>query len=148
MPKKRKHWGLNILLLLVVIICVLAFTAHSRNWVRIEGDRMQILSGIFYEDIRISEMDSLKWVEKIPQMERVRGFSAWAFEKGTFKDSLVPEKRIRVFVDNLRHRKMKMVFGDTLTLYLNYSDSLRTDALYEKLINENNKATEQFSPKK
>jgi len=144
MVKRKKHWGLNLLLILVIIGCILAFIAHSKNWVRLEGDRLRILSGIFYEDIRVSNPDSLKWVEKIPQMERKRGFSAWSFEKGLFKDSLLPEKRIRVFVDNLRHRKIKMVFGDTLVLYLNLTDSLKTDALYLRFEDQKKNHTEQF----
>ena len=148
MPKKKRHWGLNVLLILAVIACILAFVAHARNWIRIEGDRFRILSGIFYEDIRLSTMDSLIWVDRIPQMERERGFSAWAFEKGIFKDSLMPEKRIRVFVDNLRHRKIKMVYGDTLTLYINYTDSLRTDALFEQIDVEKSRVNEQFLEQK
>ena len=148
MPKKKKHWGLNLLLILAIIACILAFVAHARNWIRIEGDRFRILSGIFYEDIRLGTMDSLVWVDRIPQMERERGFSAWAFEKGIFKDSLLPEKRIRVFVDNLRHRKIKMVYGDTLTLYINYTDSLRTDALFELIDLEKSRVNEQFLEQK
>lgn len=144
MAKRKRHWGLNLLLILVIILCILAFTAHSKNWIRLEGDRLRILSGIFYEDIRISEMDSLKWVEMIPQMERERGFSAWSFEKGSFNDSLLPEKRIRVFVDNLRHRKIKMVYGDTLTLYFNLADSLETELLYQEFANQKSDAAEQF----
>ena len=132
MVKRKRHWGLNLLLILAIVLCFIAFLAHAKNWVRLEGDRLRILSGIFYEDIPISEMDSLKWVDRIPQMERERGFSAWSFEKGTFRDSLLPEKRIRVFVDDLRHRKIKMVYGDTLVLYLNLTDSLQSDALYRQ----------------
>ena len=133
MAKRKRYWGLNLVLILAILLCILAFTAHAKNWVRVEGDQLRILSGIFYEDIRISEMDSLKWVEKIPQMERKWGFSAWSFEKGTFTDSLLPEKRIRVFVDNLRHRKIKMVYGDTLVLYLNLADSLQSETLFQQL---------------
>ena len=144
MAKRKRHWGLNLLLILAVIACILAFTAHSKNWIRVEGDRLRILSGIFYEDLRISEMDSLKWVDKIPQMERERGFSAWAFEKGTFKDSLLPEKRIRVFVDNLRHPKIKMVYGDSLLLYVNLADSLKTDELFQQFELQKTMAAGQF----
>ena len=135
---------MNLLLILAVITCVMAFIAHAKNWVRLEDDRLRILSGIFYEEIQISQMDSLKWVDKIPQMERERGFSAWSFEKGTFKDSLMPEKRIRVFVDNLRHRKIKMVYGDTLVLYFNLTDSLKTEALYQKFQIQKSGDAEQF----
>lgn len=130
MPKRKRHWRLNLLIIIVVMLCILAFVAHAKNWIQKEGDRVQILSGIFYEDIKLGQMDSLIWVDKIPQMERKRGFSAWAVEKGTFVDSLNPDKRIRVFVDNLRNRKIKMVYGDSLVLYLNYADSVKTDELF------------------
>ena len=132
MPKRKRHWGLNLLIIIVVIVCILAFVAHAKNWIQTEGDRIQILSGIFYEDINLGQMDSLIWIDKIPQMERKWGFSAWAVEKGIFVDSLYPDKRIRVFVDNLRNRKIKMVYGDSLVLYLNYSDSVKTDVLFNR----------------
>lgn len=144
MPKRKRHWGLNLLLILAIIASILAFAAHARNWIRLEEDRFRILSGIFYEDIRISTMDSILWVDKIPQMERERGFSAWAFEKGNFKDSLFPEKRVRVFVDNLRHRKIKMVYGDTLVLYVNNRDSLQTEVLFRDLEAQKRNTKEQF----
>lgn len=133
-----------MLIVLVVIACILAFVAHSKNWIKTEGDRVQILSGIFYEDIQISKMDSLIWVDKIPQMERKRGFSAWAVEKGVFIDSLNPDKRISVFVDNLRNRKIKMVYGDSLVLFLNYSDSSKTDVLFTKLSAQKELSKAQF----
>ena len=132
------------MIVLVVIACILAFVAHSKNWIKTEGDRVQILSGIFYEDIQISKMDSLIWVDKIPQMERKRGFSAWAVEKGVFIDSLNPDKRISVFVDNLRNRKIKMVYGDSLVLFLNYSDSSKTDVLFTKLSAQKELSKAQF----
>jgi len=144
MPKRRRHWGLNVLIVLVVIACILAFVAHSKNWIKTEGDRVQILSGIFYEDIQISKMDSLNWVDKIPQMERKRGFSAWAVEKGIFIDSLNPDKRISVFVDNLRNRKIKLVYGDSLVVFLNYSDSVKTDVLFGQLTEQKEISKAQF----
>ena len=122
----------------------MAFVAHSKNWIKTEGDRVQILSGIFYEDIQISKMDSLNWVDKIPQMERKRGFSAWAVEKGIFLDSLNPDKRISVFVDNLRNRKIKMVYGDSLVVFLNYSDSIKTDVLFGQLTEQKEISKAQF----
>ncbi len=144
MPKRKRHFGLNVLIILVVIACILAFVAHSKNWIKTEGDRVQILSGIFYEDIQISKMDSLNWVEKIPQMERKRGFSAWAVEKGIFIDSLNPDKRISVFVDNLRNRKIKLVYGDSLVVFLNYSDSVKTDILFGQLTEQKEISKAQF----
>ena len=133
-----------MLIILVVIACIMAFVAHSKNWIKTEGDRVQILSGIFYEDIQISKMDSLNWVDKIPQMERKRGFSAWAVEKGIFLDSLNPDKRISVFVDNLRNRKIKMVYGDSLVVFLNYSDSIKTDVLFGQLTEQKEISKAQF----
>jgi len=144
MPKRKRHWGLNVLIIVVVIACVLAFMAHSKNWIKTEGDRVQILSGIFYEDIQISKMDSLNWVDRIPQMERKRGFSAWAVEKGIFIDSLNLDKRISVFIDNLRNRKIKMVYGDSLVVFLNFSDSVKTDVLFGQLTEQKEISKAQF----
>jgi hypothetical protein len=144
MPKRKRHWGLNLLIIIVVIACILAFVAHAKNWIQTEGDRVQILSGIFYEDIKLGQMDSLIWVDKIPQMERKRGFSAWAIEKGIFADSLYPDKRITVFVDNLRNRKIKMVYGDSLVLFLNYSDSVKTDVLFNRFVELKESSKTQF----
>jgi len=144
MPKRKRHFGLNVLIILVVIACILAFVAHSKNWIKTEGDRVQILSGIFYEDIQISKMDSLNWVDRIPQMERKRGFSAWAVEKGIFIDSLNLDKRISVFIDNLRNRKIKMVYGDSLVVFLNFSDSVKTDVLFGQLTEQKEISKAQF----
>ncbi|NND15006.1 MAG: hypothetical protein HKN89_01630 [Eudoraea sp.] len=145
MPKRKRHWGLNILIILALVGCILAFMAHAKTWVKKEGDHYQILSGIFYENIRIGEMDSLVWVDKIPQLERKRGFSAWAIEKGLFKDSLYPDRKISVFVDNLRNRKIKMVYGDSLIIYMNYSDSLETDNLFDMLTEQKEVTSKQLN---
>ena len=97
---------------------------------------MQILSGIYYRELPFGELDSVLWKERIPQMERSHGFSFWAREKGIFTDSLYPQRPVYVFVDELRQHKIKVRYRDTLVLYLNFSDSLETQAMYQFLQNE------------
>tara|TARA_R110001583_G_scaffold72126_1_gene202314 strand:- start:6933 stop:7199 length:267 start_codon:yes stop_codon:yes gene_type:complete len=80
-------------------------------------------------------MDSVLWVDKIPPMERLNGFSAFEKEKGIFrefKDSLANEK-VNVYVDNFSDRKIKIVYKDSAKLYLNYNDSLETIRLFDVL---------------
>lgn len=133
MAKKKRHWLWNFLIVLTIGVCVLAFIAHYKNWTKIEGDHMRILSGVYYKEIKFDEIDSVIMVEKIPQMERINGFSAWAKEKGIFKDSLRPDISVRVYVDNLRQPKIKLVQNDSLWLYLNFTDSIETQHMYELL---------------
>ncbi|MCW5516465.1 hypothetical protein [Muriicola sp. Z0-33] len=133
MGKKKRHWLWNLLIVLTIFVCILAFIAHYKNWTKIEGDHLRILSGVYYKEIKFNQIDSVVMVEKIPQMERINGFSAWAKEKGIFKDSLRPDISVRVYVDNLRQPKIKLVQNDSLLLYLNFSDSLETQRMYEML---------------
>ena len=80
-------------------------------------------------------MDSVVWVDKIPPMERLNGFSAFEKEKGIFrefKDSLT-DKKVNVYVDNLWNQKIKVVYDDSLKLYINYADSLETVQLFNLL---------------
>ncbi|MDM9630077.1 hypothetical protein [Robiginitalea aurantiaca] len=138
MSRPKRHWLLNLLIIFSVILSVLAFAAHARNWKRIKEDRVQLLSGFYYEEIGFSEIDSMSWKDQIPQMERDHGFSFWAREKGRFKDSLYPERPILVFVDDLRQPKLKISYRDSLSLYLNFPDSLETRAMYELLLRKTN----------
>ena len=140
--RKRRHWFWNLLLIVSLLVCLLAFVAHYRNWTRLQPHRMQLLSGVYYVELPYAEMDSLMWVEKIPHMEREHGFSAGAREKGVFRDSLTPGRPVYVFVDNLRQAKIKIRYRDTLTLYLNFADSTETVSVFrlleQKLQTENN----------
>lgn len=136
MAKKKRHWLWNILIVVAVIACTLAFIAHYKNWTKIEGDHIRILSGVYYKELKFSDIDSVLMVDKIPQMERINGFSAWAKEKGIFKDSLSPEISVRVYIDNLRKPKIKMVHNDSLKLYLNFSDSAETQRMFEFLLDK------------
>ena len=134
MARAPRHWMLNLLIVLAVLFSLLAFALHSRNWTRLQEDRLQVLSGLYYEELAYSDLDSVLWVEKIPRMERRHGFSFWAREKGVFVDSLNPQRPVYVFVDDLRQHKIKLRYQDTLVLYLNFPDSLETRSMYQYLI--------------
>ncbi len=126
MKKRHRFW--NIVLVLTVIVSLLAFVVHYKNWTKVEPDQVKILSGFYYKKLRYSELDSVLMVDRIPPMERLNGFSALEKEKGLyreFKDSLTT-KKIHVYVDNLANQKIKVVYNDSSILYINHSDSLKT----------------------
>ncbi len=133
MARRKRHWFWNLLLVVCVIICALAFTIHYRNWTRLEPHRMQLLSGVYYVDLHYADINSVEWVPKLPQMERSSGFSAGALEKGVFRDSLRPGQRVYVLVDDLRQQKIRVHYRDSLTLFLNFSDSTETQSVYALL---------------
>ncbi|MEO9510996.1 MAG: hypothetical protein ABJN84_04640 [Flavobacteriaceae bacterium] len=132
MSKKRKYGLWNVLILLTLVTCALAFVLHYKNWHKIEEGKFRILSGVYYQKIPISEIDSIALVKKLPEMERSSGFSWMAREKGVFKDSLTPSK-VYVFVDDLRQQKIRLVHDDSLKIFLNFKDSLQTQEVYEFL---------------
>ena len=130
---KRKRTALwNVLIVGTVLVCLLAFVEHYKNWYSLEDGSLRILSGIYYRNIPLEEMDSLGLVDKIPKMERSSGFSWRALEKGVFRDS-INNKKVYVFVDDLHQRKIRLVHSDSLVLYLNLRDSLETQKLYAEL---------------
>ena len=133
MNRKKRHWVWNVLIIITLVICILAFVLHYKNWVRLKEDRIDILSGIYYTEVPYARLEQVEMVARIPAMERINGFSAWTTEKGVFKDSINPEKKVYVYVDDLRLPKIKIVQDDSLTLYLNLSDSTQTRQLYERL---------------
>ncbi|NNK18474.1 MAG: hypothetical protein HKP49_04925 [Maribacter sp.] len=125
---KKRHRFWNVVLVLTVIVSLLAFVVHYKNWTKVEPDQIKILSGIYYKKLKYSQLDSVLFVDRIPPMERLNGFSALEKEKGLyreFKDSLT-NKKIHVYVDNLANQKIKVVYNDSSILYINYSDSLKT----------------------
>jgi hypothetical protein len=98
------------------------------------------MSGFYKVDIRYQELDSAIFVQRMPAMQRLNGFSALEKEKGIFrefKDSLT-DKKVHVFVDNINQQKLKLVYKDSLTLYLNLKDSVRTVALMNDLVTKMN----------
>ena len=133
MSWKKRHWIWNLLIVATLIICALAFLAHYKNWTRIKEDRLEILSGIYYLELPYSEIDSVRMVAHIPQMQRINGFSAWMMEKGIFRDSIHANNKVHVYVDDLAREKMKVVYRDSLALYLNFTDSLETAKMYQLL---------------
>lgn len=130
--KKKRHWFWNLLIIITLFTALAAFTAHYKNWMRIESNYFSILSGIYYKKIPYSELDSVSMMPKIPKMERINGFSAMRVEKGIFLDSVTGYK-VRVFVDNLEHQKIRMVYQDSLLIFLNYRDSIETRKMFEFL---------------
>ncbi|WP_430965172.1 hypothetical protein [Spongiimicrobium sp. 2-473A-2-J] len=130
--KRKRHWLWNLLILITVITCVLAFTAHYKNWTKIGPDHIKILSGVYYVELPFADLDSIDMVVKIPSMERINGFSVKAIEKGIFTDSLTNTKTY-VYVDDLRQDKIRLVYRDSLKLYLNFTDSIQTRTLYDFL---------------
>jgi hypothetical protein len=133
---RLRFW--NLILIVTVIASFLAFAAHYKNWTKIKPDGIQVLSGFYYAHIKFSDLDSVLLVEKIPPMVRLHGFSALEKEKGifrAFRDSLTDNK-VYVYVDNLQLRKIKLVFHDSLHLYINLADSTETQQMYQFLLNK------------
>ncbi|SDE95748.1 hypothetical protein SAMN05421636_10916 [Pricia antarctica] len=132
---KKQHWLWNILAVVTVILCSLVFVMHYKNWTSTDTIEMKILSGFYYKKLKYSELDSVKFVEKIPPMERLNGFSAQEKGKGIyreFKDSLT-DKKVYVFVDNFSNQKIAVTYQDSLKLYFNFKDSIETQNTYQFL---------------
>jgi len=111
----------------------MAFAAHYKNWTRIEPDKMTILSGIYYHDVPFAKLETVAWIDKIPPMVRLNGFSAFEKGKGVyqeFKDTLT-DRKVYVFVDNFEQQKIHLVNKDSTQLFVNFKDSLETVALFD-----------------
>jgi uncharacterized protein YbcV (DUF1398 family) len=133
MRTKKGHWLWNILIVITVIVCLMAFAAHYKNWTRKDVDKMTILSGIYYHDLKFENLDQVDWVDKIPPMVRLNGFSAFEKGKGVyqeFKDTLT-DRKVYVFVDNFEHQKIHFINKDSSQLFLNMKDSLETVELFD-----------------
>jgi len=133
MATKKRHLLWNIVIVLTVIVCIMAFAAHYKNWTRIESDRMTILSGIYYHDLKFEDLDKIEWVDRIPPMLRLNGFSAFEKGKGVyqeFKDTLT-DRKVYVFVDNFEQQKIRFVNKDASQLYLNLKDSIETVEMFD-----------------
>lgn len=130
MKGKKRHWLWNLLIILTVIVSILSFMAHYKNWIWKKADRIQILSGIYYMELPFNSMNNVSMVSKIPSLDRKNGFSAWEKEKGIFRDSLNEEKLVYIYVDNLNDQKINLIYKDSLQLFINLSDSTKTKELY------------------
>ncbi len=112
---------------------MMAFAAHYKNWTRIEPDKMTILSGVYYHDLKFDDLEEVTWVDRIPPMVRLNGFSAFEKGKGVyqeFKDTLT-EKKVYVFVDNFEQQKIHVITKDASQLYLNLKDSTETVEMFD-----------------
>lgn len=133
MASKKRHWLWNILIVLTVAVCICAFAVHYKNWTRVAPDKMTILSGIYYHDLKYVDLDKVEWVEKIPPMVRLNGFSAFEKGKGVyqeFKDTLT-DKKVYVFVDNFEQQKIRVINKDSSQVFLNLKDSIETVEMYD-----------------
>ena len=130
--KKRNSWFWNVIIVLTVIVCAFGFGLHYKNWTSLEEGQLKITSGIFRQQIPIETIAEIEFVPKLPKLQRKKGFSWLAKEKGVFIDSL-SSRRVHVFVDDLRQPKIRMLHSDSLELYFNLSDSLETQMFYNKL---------------
>ena len=133
--RKRNSWFWNVVIVITLIGCAFAFGLHYKNWTNIEDAAFKVKSGIYSQKIPLTKINGIEFVPKIPEMERENGFSWLAREKGVFKDSITGGS-VYVFVDDLRQQKIKITHNDSLQLYFNLSDSLKTRALYETLQSE------------
>lgn len=136
MNNKRRHWVWNLLLVLTVILCAWALVMHYKNWVSVKSDHIKVRSGFYSRTVDYKDLDSVVFVARLPPMERLNGFSALEKEKGIFrefKDSLT-DKKVYVFVDNISQQKIKLVYRDSVKLYLNLTDSVTTLSLYNALL--------------
>tara|TARA_R110002049_G_scaffold307383_2_gene507637 strand:+ start:4005 stop:4436 length:432 start_codon:yes stop_codon:yes gene_type:complete len=129
MKNKKRNWFWNTLIVLSLIVVAIAYVVHSKNWIKIDGEQFKILSGVYYKELKFSEVNGVTMVDKIPSLERINGFSVQEVEKGIFKDSIY-RTEVYIFVDKLSRQKVKVTYNDTLQLFFNVSDSLETQKMY------------------
>ncbi|MEZ2413912.1 hypothetical protein ACA086_03035 [Muriicola sp. E247] len=136
MAIRKRHWLWNTLIALTIVICLAAFILHSKNWIRQEEGGFTLISGFYYSEIRYDSIEKVSMVPRIPEMKRESGFSAWAIEKGIFRDTVQGLEGIRVYVDNLKNPKIILEQGGSPPIYFNFKDSLETVLFYDKLIED------------
>ncbi|MEP2279186.1 PH domain-containing protein [Maribacter sp.] len=135
MQSSKKNWIWTITLIVTVLCCAGVLILHVKNWVSNDDNNLGLRSGFYNVEIPLNELDSVAFVERIPPMQRLHGFSALEKEKGVFrefKDSLT-DKKVYVFVDNINQNKLKLVYKDSSYVYFNLKDSVETVQLFQKL---------------
>lgn len=128
------------MIVLTVLLCLSAFILHFQTWTRQETDRVYLISGFYSTEILYSDIEKVGMVPKIPEMERISGFSVWAIEKGIFRDTLEGLEGIRVYVDDLNQPKIKLDRKEKSPIYFNFKDSLKSKEyleLFREKIKEN-----------
>ncbi|MDX1314321.1 MAG: hypothetical protein R3356_02365 [Eudoraea sp.] len=133
MAGKHRKGLWNFIIVLTLLVCGTVFAMHYKNWLREEPNQLTILSGFYLQQIPYGELNEVGLVKRIPELERINGFSAWEKEKGIFRDSLRPNNKIYVYVDNLYDEKIRLRYRDSVELYINLSDSLKTRELLKML---------------
>ncbi|APQ17558.1 hypothetical protein [Maribacter hydrothermalis] len=139
----KKNWVWTITLILTVVLCTYVLILHFKNWVSSDADSLKLRSGFYAIEIPFNQLDSVVFVERLPPMERLHGFSAMDMEKGIFrqfKDSLT-EKKVYVFVDNINQQKVKLVYKDSCLVFFNLKDSVETLRLVDKISSKINVST-------
>ena len=131
MAQKHRKGLWNFIIVVTLLVCGMVFAMHYKNWVRQEADQLTLLSGFYVQTIPYEELNEVGLVKRIPELERINGFSAWEKEKGIFRDSLRPNRKIYVYVDNLYDEKIRLIYSDSIELYVNLSDSLKTRELLQ-----------------
>ena len=134
MAIRKRHWLWNTVIALTIVICLAAFILHSKNWIRQEEGGFTLISGFYYSEVHYDSIKQVSMVPRIPEMERENGFSAWAIEKGIFRDTVQGLEGIRVYVDNLKNPKIMLQQGGSPLIYFNFKDSLETASFYENLL--------------
>lgn|SRR5690606_13288951 len=131
--KGNRHWLLNVLIVVTLIVVFITYAVHYKNWTKMETDSYRIFSGIYFLKVPYAEMDSVGMVERLPSMERINGFSVKEIEKGVFKEDSTAQNKVYVFVEKLSQPKIRVVYRDSLQLFLNFRDSLETQKVYNDL---------------
>ena len=134
----NRPWLLNVLIVVTLIVIFVVFAVHYKNWTKMERDSYRILSGIYFLRVPFAEMDSVSMVERLPSMERINGFSVKEIEKGVFKEDSISPDKVYVFVEKLSRPKIRLVYRDSLKLFLNFRDSTETQKVFRDLGNRIN----------
>ena len=121
-----------MIIVFTIMACIAVFVIHYKNWIAFKEGIFGIASGIYTQEIPVSKINTIVFVQRLPKMKRKNGFSWMAREKGIYFDSISGQET-KVFIDDLRQRKLRLTYNDSLVLYFNLSDSLETLKYYEIL---------------
>lgn len=136
--KGDRPWTLNVLVVITLVVVFATYAAHYKNWTRMGKDSYRITSGIYYLKVPFADMDSVGMVERLPSMKRINGFSVNEIEKGAYKEDSTAQNKVYVFVEKLPQPKIRVVYRDSLQLFLNFRDSMETQKVFgdlSKIIN-------------
>jgi hypothetical protein len=128
-----KPWIWNVLVVIALITVFAAYAAHYKNWTRMGKDSYRITSGIYYLKVPFADMDSVGMVERLPSLKRINGFSVNEIEKGAYREDSTAQNRVYVFVEKLSQPKIRVVYRDSLQVFLNFRDSAETRKVYREL---------------